>query len=108
MQLDDGPAGFKSAPASGLVQSLRTRFIVNFLDFLAFLANEEDPAMGLPRRVASDEGVHAVDLMRQPLFDQKIQSPVDGRRGGGFPPDAAEIGQQLIRARRLMALTNQG
>jgi hypothetical protein len=43
-------------------------------------ADQEEAAMRLSRVATTDEGVHALDAMDQPVLDQEIERAVDRRR----------------------------
>lgn len=62
--------------------------------------------MPVLRVVAADEGIEALKLMDQALFQEKFQGPVDGGRRG--PPVAVpQLIQDGISADRLVAVPNQ-
>jgi len=62
--------------------------------------------MGFSRMAAADKGVQAFDPMDQPLGQQEIQRPVDGRRGArnAIP---LQFRQQIIGTHWLVARPHQ-
>lgn len=100
------------APGSG-GDGGRDRLVAHLRRRTAAAADQElmRVGMGMGMAVArllrtADKGVQPLDLMDKPLFHQKIQRPIHGRRRRAAPFPAQPV-QQRIGADRLHRIENQ-
>ena len=75
---------------------------VQLLGVAAFAADQEEAAMRLARMTATDEGVHALDAVDEPVLDQEIEGAVDGGRRRAQVL-VAQLVEQRVGADRLVA-----
>ena len=79
-QFDHRTARSKPGLAGGQRQALSDSGIVQFGHSPALGTDQELTGMRMLGVGAADEGMQTLDLVRQPLFEQEVQGPIDGRR----------------------------
>ena len=65
----------------GLLQQLVEARVLDFIRAPATPANQQDAVMVMAQMLAGRIGVAAFDFVQKAVFEKKLQSAIDGRRG---------------------------